>query len=295
MILKYKVDETTHGKQVKWVLKNKLNISERLLKRLKYDNKILVNESPVFTNYIVSKDDTITANVNFEEDSEGIIPENIALDIIYEDDYLIAINKMPNTVVHPTSNHLTGTIANGLVKHFNDNGISLKVRPVSRLDRDTSGVIVFAKNQFVQEQLIQSMQRNEYKKLYLGVVWGNIKDETGTINMPIDRAPGSIMLRQVSPTGVIAITHYKVLKRFKDATLMEFDLETGRTHQIRVHCSAIGHPLIGDTLYSDIETDLISRQALHSYHTEFIHPVTQTLLKLEAKLPDDIMLLQDRL
>lgn len=288
MNLKYIVDNSHAGKAVKTILKHELEISERLIKKLKYDGKILCNSAPVFVNAIVQAGDVIEVNIEFTEECDEVVPEEIEIDILYEDDYLIALNKQPNIVVHPTSSHPSGTVANAIMHHLLQKGICRKVRPVSRLDRDTTGIILFAKNQFVQEFLIRQMKDKTFFKEYIGVVMGNIPNEKGTIDLPIERKPGSIMLRHTAPTGVPSITHYEVLERLNGATLLKFKLETGRTHQIRVHCQAIGHPLMGDTLYSDIPTPLIDRQALHSQRASFLHPHSREPFELIAPMPADI-------
>lgn len=288
MNLKYIVDDSHAGKVLKTILKHELEISERLIKKLKYDGKILCNSVPVFVNTIVQSGDVIEVNIEFTEECDEVIPEKIEIDILYEDDYLIALNKQPNIVVHPTSSHPSGTVANAVMHHLLQKGICRKVRPVSRLDRDTTGIILFAKNQFVQEFLIRQMKDKIFSKEYIGVVVGNIPDEKGTINLPIERKPGSIMLRHTTPTGAPSITHYEVLARLNGATLLKFKLETGRTHQIRVHCQAIGHPLMGDTLYSNIPTPLIDRQALHSQRACFLHPHSRESFELIAPVPADI-------
>lgn len=196
-------------------------------------------------------------------------------------------------VVHPTFRHFSGTVANGLMYHLLQKGIKTLVRPVSRLDRDTSGIIIFAMNPFIQENLIRQMHSNSYIKEYIGLVYGSFEEVCGTISLPIERLPGSIMLRHTTAGGAPSVTHYEVLERFDDATFLKFTLETGRTHQIRVHCQATGHPLIGDTLYplSSFEgrhEGLMSRQALHSARTLFTHPFTNKILELEAPIPADI-------
>ncbi len=288
MILKYTAKLEDQGRTVKHILKNELNISERLVKRLKYSGNIFCNSIPVRVIEVVKPGDVIEANVDFVEDAPDIIPEDIHIDIIYEDDCLIVVNKKPNIVVHPTFSHHSGTIANAIMHHMAAKGEFKKIRPVSRLDRDTSGVIIFAKNEFVQESLIRQMGNNGFKKEYIGIVHGVIKDAAGTIDLPIERKPDSIMLRHISPTGDKSITHFQVLEYLNNSTHLKFDLETGRTHQIRVHCQAIGHPLIGDSLYSDIKTDFIGRQALHSYKVSFTHPFSNSPMQFTAKIPDDI-------
>ena len=295
MNLKYIVEDKNSDRTVKHILKNEMELSERLIKKLKYSSNILQNSSPVFVNSKVATGDIIEVNIDFVEDCSDIEPENIPIDIIYEDDYLIALNKQPNMVVHPTCGHLSGTIANAIVHHLNSKGISRKIRPVSRLDRDTSGVIIFAKNEYIQESLIRQMTSKTFKKEYLGIVHGRINEPSGTIDLPIARKPESIMLRHVSSEGDTAITHFEVLEYFNHGTLVKFSLETGRTHQIRVHCQAIGHALIGDTLYPSLtpENDndfsqAINRQALHSFRSSFIHPFSKNETVLVADIPDDM-------
>jgi len=286
--LTYFITQQDSGKKVEVILKYKLNLSGRHIKKLKYIGRILCNSSPVHVNHIVKEGDIVDVLIDSEEEETDIIPEDLPIFIIYEDDGLIVLNKQPGIVVHPTSSHLSGTIANALAYHFKGKGEKRKIRPVSRLDRDTTGIIVFAKNQYVQEQLIQQMASKIFIKEYIGVVSGLVSNRTGTIDMPIDRKPGSIMERHISPSGLRAVTHYEVIEYLNDATCLRFYLETGRTHQIRVHCKAIGHPLIGDTLYSDIPSGLISRQALHASYVSFVHPVTQTRIQLSAPIPQDM-------
>jgi 23S rRNA pseudouridine1911/1915/1917 synthase len=290
MILSYKITPDDAGRQVKYILKTKLKISERLLKKLKYQNNITLNNEWVRVNQTVSENDEVRVELELEEENEDIIPQNIPIDIVYEDDWLLVLNKQPGIVVHPTSFHPDSTIANGIVYYLKQKGIVKKVRPVSRLDRDTSGIIIFAKNQFAQEALIRQMKNKQFEKNYIGIVHGIPEALSGTIDLPIERKPGSIMERWVSETGAVAITHYSVLESFraKNASLLSFKLETGRTHQIRVHCQAVGLPLFGDTLYGDMSDLLISRQALHSYRTKIIHPDLQKEVEFIAPYPSDI-------
>jgi len=288
MILKHIADKSDNGRKVKQVLKSRLMMSERLIKKLKYDNNILVNGIPRFVNYVVSEGDVLEAHIDLVEDALDIIPEDIPIDIIYEDDSIIAINKQAGIVVHPTFSHPSGTIANAIMFYLLNKGVSKKIRPVSRLDRNTSGVIIFAKNPYVQQALVRLMSEKKYIKEYIGVVHGTVESSKGTIDMPIDRKPDSIMLRHVCESGYRSITHYSVIEYLNAATLLKFDLETGRTHQIRVHCQASGFPLFGDELYSDIPTQMIKRQALHSHRVSFPHPITNQNIDLIAKVPDDI-------
>lgn len=328
MILKYTVEHSDSGKDVRHILKSRMEISERLIKKLKIQHKIHLNHNPVFVNTIVTGGDVLEVDIEYDEEVEDLKPQDIPIDIIYEDDCLIAINKGSNIVVHPTCLHIDGTLANAVAHHMMKKGIVKKIRPVIRLDRNTSGIIIFAKNSFTQESLIRQMNKKIFKKEYLGIVLGRVDNEKGTINLPIERKEGSIMLRHVSPSGDKSVTRFETLEVFNHASLLKFHLETGRTHQIRVHCQAIGHPLLGDTLYpsldiseipnictcldndkityemgntissypfpitqnpdSSLPADIIERQALHSYRVEFIHPITQKTLELVAPLPKDI-------
>ncbi|HHW48448.1 MAG TPA: RluA family pseudouridine synthase [Clostridiaceae bacterium] len=289
MLLNYAIGPECEGKTVKHVLKNKLGLSERLIKKLKYSGKVFCNSVPVHVIAQVKSGDVISVSIDFDEENDNVIPEEIDLDIIYEDDCLIAVNKQADMVVHPTCNHPTGTVANGLIWHLNRQGVNKKIRPVSRLDRDTTGIIIFAKNEYVQEHLVRQMKNKTFLKEYIGVVHGIVENTRGTIDLPIERKPGSIMLRHISESGYAAITHYEVISYLTSATFLRFFLETGRTHQIRVHCQAIGHPLFGDTLYSDFnDSVLIKRQALHSYKASFLHPVTKNTIELSAPIPQDI-------
>ena len=328
MILKHTVEHFDNGKDVKYIMKNRMEISGRLIKKLKYQNKINLNQKPVFVNTIVTSGDVLEVDIEFDEQVDDLVPQDIPIDIIYEDDCLIAINKVSNIVVHPTCLHLDGTLANAVAHHMMKKGLIKKIRPVIRLDRNTSGIIIFAKNSFTQESLIRQMKNKIFQKEYIGIVHGRLENSKGTIDLPIERKEGSIMLRHVSPSGDKSVTHFETLEIFKYASLIRFRLETGRTHQIRVHCQAIGHPLLGDTLYPHLDisqypnissrfdhdkiiyemdnsifahslpihqnldtslaTDIIERQALHSYRVEFIHPISKRTLQLVAPIPKDI-------
>ncbi|NLP06815.1 MAG: RluA family pseudouridine synthase [Clostridiaceae bacterium] len=294
MKLVLKISAEDSAKTVKHLLKTRLHISERLIKKLKRSGRIMLNSVPVHVNARVSEGDILEALIEFEEENEDIVPEKMDLDIICEDDCLIAINKPPDTVVHPTVRHFTGTVANGLRHHLLSKGVKTLIRPVSRLDRDTSGVIVFALNPYVQNELIRQMHDNTYQKEYLGIVHGTFTSASGIIDLPIERLPGSIMLRHTSPEGAPSVTRYEVIEQFADCALLKFRLITGRTHQIRVHCQAAGHPLVGDTLYSLPEfknkhIGLIRRQALHSALVSFNHPLSGSPVKLKAPLPNDML------
>ena len=294
MRLSLTITAEDNEKTVKYILKNKLNLSERMVKKLKFSDRILLDSVPVHVNVPVHTGNLLEALVDIEEVNGDILPEPIDLDILYEDDMLIAVNKPSNMVVHPTFRHFSGTVANALMHHLLRKNIKTLVRPVSRLDRDTSGIIIFALNPFIQESLVRQMHSNIFIKEYAGIVHGTFNEPNGTINLPIERLPDSIMLRHVAGEGAPSVTHFEVLEQFSDTAFLKFTLETGRTHQIRVHSQATGHPLLGDTLYSlpifeGNHDGLISRQALHSRRTLFRHPYTHALLELNAPIPSDML------
>lgn len=293
MILNYKIDPSNEGMDIKHILKNKLGISSRLIKKLKNSNKIYLNNTPARVVDSVKAGDVVSAQIDFDEDSD-IIAEQMDFKILYEDDYLIAVDKTANIVVHPTCYHQSATLANGIKYYLLQKQQNPIVRPVIRLDKDTSGVILFAKNAYIQQKLIEQMKTGVFTKKYLGIVHGHFNNDQGTIDLPIARKQRSIMLREVNENGEKAVTHYKTIEKFKSASLVEFKLETGRTHQIRVHCLAMGNPLVGDKLY--FIDDLIgliefNRQALHCHKIIFIHPATLNQIIIESALPEDITLL----
>ncbi|NLX64452.1 MAG: RluA family pseudouridine synthase [Clostridiaceae bacterium] len=287
MKIDFEITEKYSGKKVLHILQNEINLSGRLIKKLKVSGGILLNGKPVRTADYVQKGDILSVMIDFREEAD-IEPENADFSILYEDDCILAVNKEPGMPVHPSAGHTTGTLANRVLAHFIKKGLSIKVRPINRLDKDTSGIVLFAKNAHIQEQIINQMKENRVYKSYLGIVHGVFIPPDDIINLPIARKSGSIMERIIDPTGAPSITLYKTLEVHKDLSLVEFILKTGRTHQIRVHCKAMGHPLLGDWLYSDIRTDLIGRQALHSHIFSFDHPLNGQRIRLIAPLPEDM-------
>lgn len=287
MILKYIVKENKY-QSINQILKQKFKISARLQHKLITSKQIFLNGNQADSRIAPQINDVITVNLDFNEESENIIPTPIPLNIIYEDEALLILDKPAGIAVHPSISHYTDSLANGVKYYFDTIGLKRKIRPVNRLDLNTSGLIVFAKNEYVQECLIQQMQTNEFKKEYLAIVHGIFENVQGTINLPIARKENSIIERCISENGQEAITHYEVLKTSNDLSLVHCILQTGRTHQIRAHMSAIGHPLVGDTLYGPNFSDSITRQALHSYKISFIHPISHQIVSFTSELPDDI-------
>ena len=287
--LEKSVSKDYEGRKIREYLKDEMGLSTRFINRASIDKRIIVNGTAVRMNYVLKDNDQIVINLARKE-SQNVTPEKIELDIVYEDNDIIVINKGPNMVVHPTKRYQSGTLANGLLYYFKETNQDCIVRLVSRLDMDTSGLIIVAKSQYAHMRLSNEMQQNNIKKRYLAVVHGNFEEKEGTIDLPIYRPeiPGALA-RVVDERGQRSITHYKVIESFEGADLVECLLETGRTHQIRVHMKAMGHPIYGDTLYGETDdSDLISRQALHAYGLNFKSPRTEEELVLRAELPKDI-------
>lgn len=272
---------------IKEVLKSEFSMSDRLLLKLKKLNKIYLNGKVTFVNHTVSENDLIECYLDYEEDNSNIIPVEMFLNIIYEDDYYLVVNKPSGIPVHPSMDHYADSLSNGIAFYFNQIGLRKKIRPVNRLDKDTSGIVIFAKNEYIQECLVKQMKTNEFIKKYIAIVNGNLAHCSDTIIAPIARKENSIIERCISPNGDVAITQYNVLKRKDGFDIVECILKTGRTHQIRVHFAHLGHSLLGDTLYGSSST-LINRQALHAYEVKFVHPISKQMVKYISSIPSDL-------
>ena len=292
MELEYIVDKEFDN--INQILVGKFNLSTRLINKLIKNKKVTVNGSFLDTRNVPNIGDKIIIDFSYEEDNSNIVPKEMNLNILYEDEWMLVINKPSGIAIHPSILHFNDSLSNGVRFYFDKIGLKKKIRPVNRLDLNTSGVIIFAKCEYIQEELSKQMQKNIFKKEYLCIVNGIFPSDKklGTINLPIARKNGSIIERCISEDGQNSITHYEVLKEFKDKnySLVKCLLETGRTHQIRVHMKELLHPLLGDTLYGT-SSNLINRQALHSYLVSFIHPVTKKEMKIVAKLPKDMRIL----
>ena len=279
------------GKRIDAYLAEELkDVSRVAVQRLITNGKVLVNDKKVKVSYKVQQGDKI--QVEEEKPVEiSIKAQKIPLDIIYEDDDIIVINKPKGMVVHPANGNPDGTLVNAVMAICKDSlsGIGGEIRPgiVHRLDKDTSGIIIVAKNDKAHINLSEQIKEHKVKKTYIALVRGIVKENEATINMPIGRSDKDRKKMAVTKNGKEAITHFKVLKRYEKYTLLQVNIETGRTHQIRVHLSQIGYPIVGDQVYSNGKNEWnIKGQCLHAKSLEFTHPSSGKKMYLEAKLPE---------
>lgn len=265
------------------------NMSREAIQRLIKEGKILVNGKIVKASYKTNIGDIITIEESVAEET-NLKPQEIPINIIYEDDDILIVNKEKGMVVHPGNGNPDGTLANAVVAYCKESlsGIGGKIRPgiVHRIDKDTSGLVIIAKNDLAHINLSNQIQKREVKKTYIALVRGVIKENEATINMPIGRSTKDRKKMAVIKTGKEAITHLKVLERFDGYTLIELVIETGRTHQIRVHMAEIGYPIVGDTVYSNGKNPFgVEGQMLHARKLEFKHPKTMEEVSFEAPMP----------
>lgn len=270
----------------------KLGVSRSNMQKLLEDGRVKRGEKIIKANYKVRAGEMFVVDIPEPEPIEAV-PENIPLDIIYEDDDVVVLNKARGMVVHPAPGNYTGTLVNALLYHCSNlSGINSAIRPgiVHRLDKDTSGIMIVAKNDAAHISLSQQIQSKTAVRTYLAVVRGNIKTDSGTIETQIARdKTDRKKMAVVKEGGRDAITDYEALERFGKYTLVRCKLRTGRTHQIRVHMEYLGYPLVGDPKYSPMKTPFgIKGQALHSHTLEFTHPRTGERMKFEAPLPEDM-------
>lgn len=287
----YKINEDLVGVRLDKAISMKdSSISRASVQRLIDEGNILVNGNKSKASYKLSLEDEVI--IKKEEPKElEIKAEDIPLDIIYEDDDIIVVNKQKGLVVHPGNGNPDGTLVNAIMNHCKESlsGIGGKIRPgiVHRIDKDTSGLLIIAKNDKSHINISEQIKNHEVKKTYIALVRGVVKENQATIDMPIARSNKDRTKMAVSKTGKNAITHFKVIERFKNYTLLEVNIETGRTHQIRVHLSQVGYPIVGDYVYSNGKNPFgVEGQMLHSQKLEFTHPITGEKMKLEAKLPE---------
>ncbi|WP_150275194.1 RluA family pseudouridine synthase [Paenibacillus tepidiphilus] len=308
----YTVQPAEDGWLLKSILQKRMDVSRKLLSRLKLTEEgIKLNGVRVYISEKVSAGDCVEIRME-EEISADIMPQDIPFDILYEDEHLLAVNKAAGVIVHPTHGHYTDTLANGVVHYWAAKGERYRFRPVHRLDQETSGVLVIAKNPYSHQHISEQMIAGTVDKRYAAFVHGTPPALRGDIDGPIDRDPAEPHRRIVTPDGYPSLTRYEVKAQYPGASLVELKLESGRTHQIRVHMGSVGCPLIGDSmyrhpLYSKAQPTpaeqaqlaevaaldaAIPRQALHAVRLSFRHPISRMEMVLEAPLPPDMALLQ---
>ena len=276
------------------------DLSRSYLQKLLKDQAVDVNGKTVKANYKIQPGDRILLEIPDMEEPD-IRPEDIPLDILYEDDYLLVVNKPKDMVVHPAAGHAGGTLVNAVLWHCKGHlsGINGVLRPgiVHRIDKDTTGALVICKDDTVHRKLAEQLKTHSIKRRYRAVVQGNLKEDEGTVNGPIGRHPIDRKKMAVNyKNGKEAVTHFRVLERFGGSTYIECRLETGRTHQIRVHMASIGHPLLGDTVYGSSKNPYhLQGQALHAMVLGFDHPVTGEYMEFTASLPEYFLQLLDKL
>jgi len=292
-LLELTADPALCGRTVRSLLKGELGLSTALIGRLKRtESGLTVNGQRVFTNYTLRTGDRLAVDLDAAERPTDIAPLPMTLDIPYEDEYLLIVNKPAPLACIPSS-LAPGepTLAAGLLYHL---GGRAAVHLVNRLDRGTTGLLAAAKNAWVHDRLRGQLHTGAFRRRYLAVCVGTPDPETGTVELPISRAPGSAIRRQTDPSGQPAVTDYRTLENKAGFSLVELTPRTGRTHQLRVHMAAIGCPLAGDWLYGTEDRELIGRPALHAASLELTHPATGRTLRFSAPLPDDIIHLLER-
>ncbi|MED1103041.1 RluA family pseudouridine synthase [Bacillus paramycoides] len=285
--LKWTIQSVAEGILVREFLKTK-GISKAALTDIKFHGgAIEVNGEHASVRHKLQAGEELQVFFPVEERSEGMIAENIPLCIVYEDDAVLVMNKGAYMSTIPSREHPSGSVANALLYHYDKQHLASTVHIVTRLDRDTSGLMLIAKNRFVHHLLSKQHQQKGVKRTYEAIVHGMILEEVGTIDAPIGRKADSIIERTVCEDGQRAVTHFKVMESFPNKTRVALELETGRTHQIRVHMAHIGHPLLGDDLYGG-QRDVMKRQALHSTSLTFYHPILEKEMTFTSSIPDDM-------
>ncbi|TQS75799.1 RluA family pseudouridine synthase [Ornithinibacillus gellani] len=286
--MNWQIDKEHEGLSIRDYLRQEHAFSRRILKAVIYEGgSIKVNGQERTLAYRLMTADNLLVDFPPERIGSHMQPENMNLDILYEDDAVIVLNKPAGRASIPSLHHPTGTIANGLLQYYDETGITSTVHIVTRLDRDTSGLMLIAKNRYSHSILSSSQRAGEVERDYMAIAEGIVHPEFGTIDAPIGRKPDSIIERVVDPDGQPAVTHYQNKRKTATHTLLHIRLETGRTHQIRVHLAHIGYPLAGDDLYGG-SLDIIKRHALHCAAIRFIHPFTKEWMSFEAVMPTDM-------
>jgi 23S rRNA pseudouridine1911/1915/1917 synthase len=292
--MQHTVGEDEKGRTVQEVLTGTMGISRRMIQKLTRARGVEVNRRPAFLGRKLRVGDVVSAKVGFDEEP-GLEPVEMHLNVVHEDADVLVLDKPPFVLVHPTSPEQKGTLAHGVAHHFASRGVRARVRPVHRIDRDTSGLVLFANSAVAHQRLDAQLREGGITRIYRALVNGAVEEDEGTVDAPIGRHPRHPHMRAVRPDGEPAVTRFRVVERFPRATLLELELETGRTHQIRVHMAHAGHPVLGDRQYGRAGAALINRQALHASRLSFDHPSSGERLTFDAPLPEDITSAIERL
>ena len=284
------VDEFDNIRLDSYISSKDKDLSRATIQKLLENNNITVNDEVKKNSYKVRKGDIIKIDIPEPKES-GLVAQDIPIEIVYEDSDIIVVNKPKGMVVHPANGNPDGTLVNAIMNICKDSlsGIGGEIRPgiVHRLDKNTSGLLIVAKNDNAHIKMSEQIKNREVKKIYIALVRGVIAEDEATINMPIARSKKDRKKMAVDKDGKEAITHFKVLKRYDNYTLLEIKIDTGRTHQIRVHMSQIGHPVVGDDVYSNGKNEFgVEGQMLHARSLDFKHPITGKEIHLEADIPE---------
>ncbi|MEC5423589.1 RluA family pseudouridine synthase [Virgibacillus sp. C22-A2] len=291
--MKWVIDNEHSGMIIREYLQAIHGFSRRLVKTVKLGGgEILVDGVPQTVRYTLTSGEKLTLCFPPEIRGNHMKPEQMELAILFEDEAIMIIDKAPYMATIPSITHPSGTVANGILGHYDQHKLPYTVHVVTRLDRNTSGLLLIAKHSYSHSILAASQKSGNVNRKYQAVMEGHLTDKQGTINAPIGRKKGSIIERTVSEAGKTAVTHYRVLREENTHSLVDIELETGRTHQIRVHFQHMGHPLAGDDLYGG-STALIERQALHCCFLSFEHPISKKVIQFESALPADMRTLLD--
>ncbi len=285
MILEYRIDERADNLSVRSFLKRQ-GLSTHLWRRLKHQGTLRINGQPVLRATLASvhTGDDLYCEI---PEASAVEPQDIPLDIVHEDENLLIVNKPAQMLVHPIAKEQRGTLANAVAYYYQTKKEPCIFHPMHRLDRNTTGLVLIAKQPHIQS-LLTDKDGLRFHRTYLAIIHGCFSDAEGTIDLPIRRKPGSFIEQETHEAGRLAITRYRILAEAEEASLVQLQPVTGRTHQLRVHLAAVGHPIFGDDLYGE-PSPLITRQALHAYRLDLIHPVTRRPVSVEAPLPDDFV------
>lgn len=286
--IRWTVDKRCDGIMLREFLRNEKHISKKALAQIKFAGGFLfVNGKEVTVRKVLSAGDEVMVVFPPEQPSASVKKENLPLDFVYEDDHFLVVNKSANMPTIPSIDHPDKTLANAVLYYFEKKGIASTFHAVNRLDKDTSGLLLIAKHRYAHDLMAEQQKMGNVNREYIAIVHGRMKGEKGTIDLPIGRKENSLIERTVRSDGQKAVTHFAVLSRHENRTVVKVKLETGRTHQIRVHFAFIGHPLLGDDLYGG-KRDEIGRQALHSFRLTFYHPFLEKELAFVKDVPEDM-------